>query len=230
MNRVQWFRAALPAGLRSLASTLEAVPLVVDGPMGFRVERIRRESVEATYYERYSWIEQTVDPFGRESGVERSGYKSVRFSISREFPELELVDPPRGLKSFFSQIAEATNFHAAISPLAVDVVAWSRAFRKVAASSFRISGMTVSDLNVEDNVTGQLSVVSGQRDVEDALARLLSRRSYSVKKMQLSFTQASVTGPVIISSDGSVRSEKELDLDLIEALRQTIVERRSAGA
>lgn len=222
MNRVRWFEAVLPMGLRSFAGKLEGFPLTRDGHLGFRLERARKEVLEATYYERFSWTDQVVDPFGGESAIERVGYKTVRFSISKDYPHLELVDPPRGLSSFFSRIAEITNFSTTITPLTIDIAAWTRALRESAGLQFTISGITVSNLNVEENVTGRLTVASSQRDVEEALARLLSRRMYSVQKMQLSIRGHRTQGPLVISSDGTVRSERELNIDVLDALRDTI--------
>jgi hypothetical protein len=60
--------------------------------MGFRVERVRNDVLDATYFERQTWTERAVDPFGRESVFERTGYKSLRFTISKTYPELELMN------------------------------------------------------------------------------------------------------------------------------------------
>lgn len=222
MNRVRWFEAVLPTGLRSFAGKLEAMPITRDGHMGFRLERVRKERIEAVYYERFSWTDQRVDPFGVESAIERIDYKTVRFSVSKEYPQLEFVDPPRGLSSFFSRIAEVTDFATTVTPLAVDVPSWTTALRESAGLKFTVSGITVSNLNVEDNVTGRLTVASNHKDVGEALARLLSRRTYSVQKMQLSMQGERTHGSVVISSDGSVRSQRGLGIDILESLRQTI--------
>jgi hypothetical protein len=227
VNRVRWYHARLPASLRSFAASLERLPVSVDSHMGFRIERIRRETLEAVYYERFNWTDQTIDPFGTVSAFERTSYKTLRFSMSKVFPELELIDPPRGLSSFFSRIAEITDFEATITPLAIDVAAWASALRKLNGLKFTISGITVSELNVEENISGRLTIVSRQKDVEEALARLLIRRTYSVQKLQLSMQNFPATGPLIISSDGSVQSQKELNLDVLEILRTTVPQNKS---
>lgn len=223
MNRVLWFEANLPGDLRSVAAGLGRMPLVDGGPMGFKLERVRKEKLEATYHERFDWIERTIDPFGREFAVERTTYKSVRFSMSRQYPQLEVIDPPRGLSSFFSRVAELTSFEATVVPLKVDVLLWARTLRKETGLRFRISAITVSDVNVEDSISGQLTILSSQKDVEAALATLLSRRSHSVRKVQLAFGSDQNQSSLVISSDGSVRSLKEIDLDVLDSLRETLV-------
>jgi hypothetical protein len=97
-----------------MATKLSSAPLELDGHMGFRIEKIRNDALEATYHERFTWTECTVDPFGRESAFERTEYKSLRFILSRSYPELELIDAPRGLNSFFRRLAEMTDFEVAI--------------------------------------------------------------------------------------------------------------------
>lgn len=81
MNRVRWFRANLPHSLRSMATKLSSAPLELDGHMGFRIEKIRNDALEATYHERFTWIECTVDPFGRESAFERTNTKAYASSF-----------------------------------------------------------------------------------------------------------------------------------------------------
>ena len=218
MNRVRWFEARLSGGIGSFARKLQDLPLEIDSHMGFRIERLRRESVEATYFERFSWIDRTIDPFGRETSVERTDYKSLRFYIGKQFPELELTDPPRGLSSFFSRVAEITDFEAVIKPLSVNVIAWSEALRRDAGLQFKVLGISVSDLNVEDGITGRLSVISRSKDVQGALVRLLSRRTYSVQKIQLSLQDSSL----VIAADGSVRSDQDIDLEILAALKETL--------
>jgi hypothetical protein len=111
-------------------------PLELDGDMGFKVEKVRNETVDASYYERFSWTESGVDPFGREFSFERVGYKVIHFTLSRNYPELEVVDAPRGLSSLFSRIAELTDFEATIEPLRVDVLRWATALQSSYAGSF----------------------------------------------------------------------------------------------
>ena len=116
--------------------------------------------MDASYYERFSWTESGVDPFGREFSFERVGYKVIHFTLSRNYPELEVVDAPRGLSSLFSRIAELTDFEATIEPLRVDVLRWATALQSSYAGSFRVASMSVSDLGVEEGITGSLTVSS----------------------------------------------------------------------
>ena len=222
MNRVRWFRAHLPNSLRSMATKISSAPLKIDSDMGFRVERTRNDAIEAVYHQRFTWTERNVDPFGRESAFERTEYKSVRFVLSKNYPELEVIDAPRGLTSFFSRLAEITDFQAAIEPLKVDVLNWAAAIRKSGAPTFRVAGITVSDLNVEDGVVGRLTIVSREKDVQAALSRLLARRAYSLQKLQIIFRDDHAAGSLVLAADGSVRSDRELDLDVLKELRDAL--------
>ncbi len=222
MNRVRWFHASLPVGLRALASKLEAYPLALDGESGFRVEKLRSQSLEAVYFERHTTTEHLVDPFGRESALERTAYKSLRFIVCNRYPELELVDAQRGLKSFLSRVAEITSFEAVVEPLTIDVLAWARAINSGPSRSLRVGGISVADLNVENGITGKLALSSREHDVEGALTRLLARRTYSVQKVQLTFTEARLNSSIVLSSDGSIRSDREIPVDVLSEIRSAV--------
>ena len=224
MNRVRWFCAKLPQSIRAFASKIGSSPLELDGDMGFRIERVRNDSLEATYYERFSWTENIVDPFGRESSFERSGYKSVHFVLSKKYPEIELIDAPRGLTSFFSRIAEMTDLEMTVEPVSVDVLSWAAAVRSSCTMAFRVAGITVSNLNVDEGVTGRLTVASREKDVQAPMARLLARRMYSVQKVQMVFRADSLSSSLFLVSDGSVRSENDLDPDVLSVIRDTLPE------
>lgn len=219
MNRVRWFRASLPMSLRSIAAKISSSPLELDGDMGFKVEKVRSETVDASYYERFSWTESGVDPFGREFSFERVGYKVVRFTLSKNYPELEVIDAPRGLSSFFSRIAELTDFEATIEPLRIDVLNWASALRNSYTSSFRVASMSVSDLGVEEGITGSLTVSSRDQDVKGAVGRLLSRRTYSVQRVQVVMRSRASDASLTLISDGSVKSSADIDPDILIAVR-----------
>jgi hypothetical protein len=87
---------------------------------------------------------------------------------------------------------------------------------------FRVAGITVSDLNVDDGVTGQLTVSSREKDAQVSLAKLLARRTYTVRKLQILMPTGSNIDSLILASDGSIRSDKELDLDVISDLRDAL--------
>jgi hypothetical protein len=190
--------------------------------MGFRIEKARNDAIEAIYHERFTWTERNVDPFGREFAFERTEYKSVRFVLSRKYPELELIDAPRGLTSFFSRLAEMTDFEAAVEPLNVDILDWAAAIRQSRATEFRVAGITVSNLNVEEGIIGRLTVMSREKDVQAALSKLLARRAYSLQKLQIEFRDGYASGSLVLAADGSVRSDKELDLDVLKEIRDAL--------
>jgi hypothetical protein len=222
MNRVRWFQANFSMSMRSIATKISSLPLEIDGDMGFKVDKVRNDSVEANYFERFSWIESGVDPFGREFSFERVSYKAVRFTLSKNYPELEVIDAPRGLSSLFSRFAEFTNFEATIQPIKIDVLHWAETLRASYSGAFRISSMSVSDLGVEEGVTGSLTVSSREHDVKAAATRLLSRRAYSVQKLQVVLRSRISDASLTLASDGSVKSNADIDPDILIAVRQAI--------
>jgi hypothetical protein len=227
MNRAKWFQARLPISLRSMADKIASAPLELDGDMGFKVTRVRQDSVQANYYERFAWTESGTDPFGREFSYDRESYKVVRFSFSNNYPELEIIDAPRGLSSLFSRFAELTDFGLAIQPIRVNVVEWAEALNTYYEGVFRVASVSVTDLGVEEGVTGTLTVSSRNQDVEAAVARLLSRRQYSVQKLQVALKAPAPIALLTLTSDGGVRSSLELAPDLLDAVRRAFPPQRT---
>ncbi len=220
MNRVRWFHAQLPVSLHTMADKLGASPLEINGDMGFKIARVRQDSIQASYYERFAWTESGVDPFGREFSFERESYKAIRFVLSRHYPELEIIDAPRGLASLFSRFAELTDFGLSIQPLRVDVLQWADALRTNYDGMFRIASMSVTDLGVEESITGSLTISSRSEDVRAATSRLLSRRDYTTQKVQMALRSGASTALLTLTSDGGVKSSLELDPETLDAVRQ----------
>jgi hypothetical protein len=220
VNRVRWFHTQLPINLRAMADQIGRLPLELDGDTGFKIARVRHDSIQASYYERFTWTDSGVDPFGREFSYDRQTYKVVRFILSKNYPELEIIDAPRGLSSLFSRFAELTDFKVTIQPMRVDVLRWAEGLRTSYEGTFRVASMSVTDLDVEDGVTGSLSVSSRNEDVKDAATRLLSRRKYSIQKLQLALKSRVSEALLTLTSDGSVKSSFELEPNVLSAVRQ----------
>ena len=222
MNRIRWFHAQIPMSMRSMADKIGGSPLEIDGDMGFKITRVRQDSIQASYYERFAWTESGVDPFGREFSYERESYKVVRFVLSKNYPELEIIDAPRGLSSLFSRFAELTDFGFTIQPLRVDVLQWAEALRTHYDGTFRVASMSVTDLGVEEGVTGTLTVTSRNEDVQAAASRLLSRREYTIQKLQLALRSKASTALLTLTSDGGLKSSIELETDVVDAVRRAV--------
>jgi hypothetical protein len=80
----------------------------------------------------------------------------------------------------------------------------------------------VSDLNVDEGITGRLTVASREKDVQAALKRLLIRRTYSVQKLQITLNGRLGNAVLVLCADASVRSDKEMNPDVIAAIRHAM--------
>jgi hypothetical protein len=59
-------------------------------------------------------------------------------------------------------------------------------------------------------------------DVQAALSKLLARRAYSLLKLQIVFRKEYAAGCVVLATDGGVRSDNELDLDVLKEIRHAL--------
>jgi hypothetical protein len=70
--------------------------------------------------------------------------------------------------------------------------------------------------------TGSLTVSSRDQDVKAAAGRLLSRRTYSVQKVQVAMRSRVSDVSLTLISDGSVKSSADIDPDVLIAVRQAM--------
>src|SRR5438874_5095259 len=99
-------------------------PFRTDSLTGFKIESVSTTAVEGTYIEKTEFTETLTDPFGRVTEIPRVRYDSFNFRLFKTFPEIELIDPVRSVKGFFSEISRAFGFDIVLSKPKADVRKW----------------------------------------------------------------------------------------------------------
>jgi hypothetical protein len=112
MKRVKWLAGSWPISMRQLALRIRADILTPEKMSGFMVTRVRESFIEARFFEKNISEELITDPFGNEIKSERISYVETAFHFSNEFPQVELLNPPRSIGPFSSRVLQICNFEA----------------------------------------------------------------------------------------------------------------------
>jgi hypothetical protein len=223
MRRIRWFKAEWPVTLRTLAAKMHSDAFKEDKNEGFLIDRVRENSVEGRFVEKYSYEESVISPFGNESVFERVVYTQLEFGLSNTFPHIELWDPPRSTQSYISKLLEFNNFEVAIEPLSIDLIQWATAFELSINQKITIDFIQISGFEIERGVTAKI-VVSGDKDVRDALQRIAKTKTYQLDKIHLKLFLDGALIPIQLANSGSVKLEAEHVDPFLSKLRSSLLQ------
>ena len=221
MKRIRWLAASWPLSIRQLAQKIRGDILTPDKMSGFLVTRIRETSIDARFIEKIVLEEVLTDPFGNETIFERVSYLETAFLFSNEFPEVELVNPPRSIGAFSSRIVQICNFEAAWSNLKVDVLVWADRIQKEVGQRVVIDRIHVRDV-IFDEVMNFEAMLSGTRDVRPSMASLLGGRQHTLDKVHFSMQVGGSTVRVQLTSDATMQAPIAISDELILAIRKSL--------
>jgi len=204
MTRVRWFQAEWPISIRALSARMRQHAFTENAQDGFLVDRAREERIEGRYVEKLSYTETVVNPFGQELSFERVVYRQVEFTIYRDFPQIELRDPPRGLQSFTSRLVELTEFRMSTAPVSVDVMKWVEALKLRVEPEIVVDTVQVSEVVFMPEITGTL-LLKSRRDVRKALKDIVGPKTHTVDKARVAWVEDGSPVVVQLTNGGLVR-------------------------
>lgn len=139
------------------------------------------------------------------------------------FPHIELWDPPRSTQSYISKLLEFNNFEVAIEPLSIDLIQWATAFELSINQKITIDFIQISGFEIERGVTAKI-VVSGDKDVRDALQRIAKTKTYQLDKIHLKLFLDGALIPIQLANSGSVKLEAEHVDPFLSKLRSSLLQ------
>lgn len=220
-KRYRWLAVQWPIAMRTLGKRLKLKPFDGNTTHGFVVDRIRDDMLEARYVERIEYTETITDPFGKELSFDRVEFRQSYFCASTHGPGLEVRDPPRSLQPLMNRLSEATDFEVAITPYAVDVLAWASRFQAGTGLPLVVDSLQMNSLQVEDGITAKI-VMKGTRDVRAACTSLAANRKFEMERIQLRL--GGHTGSIILSNTGSATLNVDDTNDVfLEQLRLALI-------
>ena len=220
MIRARWLTAESKVSLRVLAERMRARPFMDDSKDGFLLDRTREDLVEGRYIEKLTYQEIVPDPFGHELTFNRVAYRQVQFILHREYPQLELRDPPRGTLSFISKLSELADFSLSSAPVTINLMDWAAAITTQVGNVVTMEMIQLSEIGVSPEVTGNM-VLTSRNDVRNSLAAIVGNRSYTVEKVRLTWNLSAKNVIVYLTNTGSAKVEAT-EADLLATLRSTL--------
>ena len=221
MRRIRWFSADWPVSLRTLAAKMRANPFKEDSIQGFIVDRVRENLIDGRFIEKISFQETSTDPFGEEHSFERLIYRQLEFSLSTDFPSIELRDAPRSTQAYVSKLVEFSNFQVTIVPLAVDLIQWANFFESTVKGQITIDSIQISGLEIERGVTAKI-IVSGDKDVRDALKNIVRTKKYELERVHVKLSMNSNFIPIQLTNSGAAKLDEAFVSELLPALRSSL--------
>lgn len=221
MKRYRWLQAGWPISMRTLGKRLRARPFGADVSHGFVIDRLRDDLLEGRYVERLEYTETVVDPFGIELSFERVEFRQSSFRASPAGPGLELRDPTRSVQALLNQLSEAADFEVAITAQAVDVLAWSTQFQRLADITSVVDSLQINSLELEPGIRAKM-IVKGERDVRSACAAMTGARKFAMEKIQLRLSKPNA-GTIVLGSAATVSfGVDDPEERMLQALRDSL--------
>jgi hypothetical protein len=220
MIHARWFGAEWNVTLRALAARMRARAFTEETPDGFLLERSREDHIEGRYIEKMSYQETIPDPFGHELTFDRVTYREVNFTIYREFPQLELRNPPRSMQAFMSRLSELTDFSVATATLSVDVMRWAELLRVKLDTQMVMDTVQLSAVTISSEVTATI-VLRSERDVRESIPAIAKGRTYTVDKVRLKWHEQGRLVAIQLRDTASANLD-EGNMELLPMLRATL--------
>lgn len=222
MTRHRWLRAEWPLTIRTLAKRVRQQEFSEDRANGFILDRVRDDSLEARFVERYEYTETVSDPYGKELMFDRLEFRLTAFRATPGWPGLELIDAPRSTQSLVSGLLEASNFELAVSPIDVSVLAWADELQRSLGADAVIDSLQVAALMVADGVTAKV-VLKSERDVRAACEEMIQGRKHVLEKLQLRVTVGGTRTTVVLTNGASAKVDGiDVPVELAEHLRASL--------
>jgi len=228
MKRIRWFGADWQVSFRTLASKMRAHSFKQTSVDGFIVDRLRDNTIGGRYIEKVSFQEKVTDPFGDEQIIDRTLYRQLEFNLFQTFPNIEFWDAPRNTSGYVSKLLEFSNFGISVSPLAVNPLKWADAFQVHAKSKVTIVSLQVSGLEIETGIAAKI-VVTGDKDVREAVKSVTKNRRYELDKLQLLLFQSGVPVSIQLASTGAAKIDESFVDDFLPALRNSLPQPKALG-
>lgn len=222
MTRRRWLRAEWPMAIRTLAKRVRQQEFSEGRASGFILDRVRDDSLEARFVERYEYTETVSDPYGKELKFDRLEFRQTAFRATPGWPGLELIDAPRSTQSLVSGLLEASNFELAVSPIEVNVLAWADELQRALGAEAVIDSLQVAALMVADGIKAKV-MLKGERDVRAACKEMLQGRKHVLEKLQLRVTVGTTQATVVLTNGASAKVDGiDVPVELVEHLRASL--------
>ncbi len=184
MTRRRWISAKWPITMREIARRMQKADDIQENEKGFIVERVRDDFVEAKYFERLQTIERLIDPFGRESEIDRVQYLQINFTAFDGPLGLEIVGTSKDVRKLTNSLEKICEYKLILSAISVDPIAWAVEISRCSGIEYYTESIQISNMYVGPGISAKL-VVTGTVDVGELTGRFVHDRSHVIEKVKI---------------------------------------------
>ena len=187
---------------------------------GFRVESVRKKSITGRYIERREILDTVDDPLGKTLTYKRVIFDIFRFHISLDFPELELIDPPRRLSRFLIRLSEFSDFNIAVSPIKINLLRFIENI-EMNLSQLIVTRVYCSGITLSAKASAKF-VISGTEDVRRHMKFLSKNKNMDIDRVRLNCKAEDWSEEFEISKYAVSKFKKAIRPEMITLLRKEI--------
>lgn len=184
MIRRRWISAKWPISMKEIARRMRQEDAIADNEKGFIVERVRDNFVEARYFERLQTVERLIDPFGRESEIDRVQYLQINFTAFDGPLGLEIVGTSKDVRKLTNSLERLCGYKLILSGVSVDPIAWAIETSRCSGVDFYTESIQISNMYVGPGISAKL-VVTGTVDVGETTERFVQDRNHVIEKVKI---------------------------------------------
>jgi len=223
--RARWFGLSPDdIAIRALADQMQQRQYGRRRAVGFQVEEVRKKYIRGTFIERIEWDDTIEDPARGAFEMHRVEVRRFGFRVSSEVPHIEVIDPPRALGVFVSNISECLGCDVRLSELAVSPADW---VRQIEAESGKVIVNAITTRGVPISATAMATIaLSGTEDVRKFLKRFTDGARAPAERMSISYPAPSKWRVELLV--GGRATVFDGDSETVQALRECLARAQSA--
>jgi len=158
MKRVKWFEIKWNTDFSGIYKILKQAPYTREGVSGFIIDHAGKSCVEGRYIEKFIQNFSVRDPFGGITEFAQPEFRTVDFKMFDSGPNLELLDPPRGLQGFWAKLAELFEFGISIEEINTPTIRLVDAIEHHFGEKAIINSMLFSDIELQKNIHASITL------------------------------------------------------------------------
>jgi hypothetical protein len=219
--RCRWFTAPVDRNsLRTIGESMLAREYSRRRAAGFRMETTRRDYLEGSFLERIEWDDELDDAAGGHINVHRVELRRLRFRLSTDRPELEVLDPPRSARPFLTALKECAGGGLVVEEPRVRPSAWLSALEPTVIRPSVVS-LTTDALVLSAGVAAFVRV-EGSGEVRHELRRFLPKHEVDANRLQVAWRSSAGANRCELFSTGRAVVEEGPPEEIVPLLREAL--------
>jgi len=220
--RYRWFKAEFKGdGFEMLKRSCQEYSYNEISGQGFRLEIARDKFIKGKYIVRKEIEDNTIDPFGNETKYKRIIFETFKFKLSRDFPEITIIDSPRSIHPFLTKLSLLSDFSFFVSQLTLNINSWLNRLETTEGLDCIVKQISCSGISLSPSVAGKLSI-AGSEDVRKYLLEMTGSKNFVIDKARLIIQYLNEKHECQISRHGNINILSGNDNNVLDVLSNSL--------